>query len=456
MSVNLFLLSVLAYVVIFFYWMVDRKLNDDIFSAVKVFCMFSCLSTFPLVWYSLSSTAIDNYIFTEVTAMYQDRELVLFSYLSTLLILVVTGFGILLGSYYNGSFIPFVLDKLYALRLIDIYEKAKGQKSYVFAIFLMIFGFLFYFIYVYKMGGINNIWANLLNRADMSAGLMYFQKFYFFAMSLGSLILIAYYLRRKKFFLAIATVVLVVAIFGSLNQRGPAAVYLFNVLLVYHFTYKRIKSIFRLKYVSLVLVLLVFLSSFAEIRLNGPDKYMDEPSLLLDDMANNFEKQVIARFGRLERDIVILGYFNEHDFWYGSSYYSVVTAPIPRNILVDKAPVDTGRYLGAMAFGHEITPPVATIDLPYSYSWPEGNWAGYMNFGYLGLFGLCVLSGFIFGAMYRYARVSGFVLGPVIFFSMHTFNAPFVLSPLGLVDILIYSVFLFVCTFIFRIRLKGG
>src|SRR5690606_40495909 len=111
------------------------------------------------------------------------------------------------------------------------------------------------------------------------------------------------------------------------------------------------------------LLLLMFMVVSVQFRVPGSiEKYAAAPGELLVDVSNTFERHVIARFGRVERDIVVLKYFKDNELWYGASYSSLITAPLPRNIYEEKPPVDTGRYLLAMSKGEIIYPPIPVSD----------------------------------------------------------------------------------------------
>jgi len=149
--------------------------------------------------------------------------------------------------------------------------------------------------------------------------------------------------------------------------------------------------------------------------------------------------------------VLIVSYFDNHQYWLGSAYFSLLAAPIPRGVWADKPPVDSGVYLRNIALGAEVNPPVPLNQLiPTGYT--ERNWAGYMNYGLFGLIALHVFSGALFALVYNYMRCSDYSVGTVVFYSIFAYGGTISLSPLGITGILTNIFFLSVLMALSRFR----
>ena len=434
--------------------LMERKLQpQDTFSAGRVFAYFAILGNIPLIYFALNAEALEEIVFGAIDPQYRSVELVGLAYCVYIFTTITTYLGILWGSGVAGGKGWRLLNLVFGFRAISLMGASSQGKLVRFCWLMIAVGFGIYLLFVIKMGGLINIWMNLGQRQVLSAGLGYLQTFYMFTVTLGLLLLWPIYFRKKKYLSLSALLFVIVFMLASIGQRAPVLALFFSLMVVHHYGCRRLKAIFNLKNCSLVVFLLTFFIVTVQFRTPGAvERYFSEPTTLLADSLASIERHVIARFGRVERDIVIIQYFSENELWFGASYLSVLVAPIPRGFYEDKPPVDTGRYLVAMAKGGRVNPPVPTNMLP-SYGWPDGNMAGYMNFHLPGLFFLNFLSGAFLGFFYVCVKLSKYNPGVTGIYALLAWYGGVKLSPMGIVDILTTFVWLFIWLVIYRLKL---
>lgn len=447
----------LLFVVSIFFIENKGKNKKNYFSPISIFVYFSILSYLPLVLGAFNVEIIKNYIFSQVSFRYHDIDLIREAYLFTAISILVSYFGIFFGLK-NRVGLNTLFNKVFGLQIynnknsnIYLTNKENSKRLYHIGFSFVLVGLLIYSYFIYKIGGLFNLWLNLHMRVDFAAGLGYFQQIYSFLLNFGALLCLSISLLHRQYFRSVFLIMLVVFVLASLGQRGPVASFVFSILVVYHLKVKRI-NIMSVKLALLVFLLISFMLISVQFRTpNAIENYFNNPTKLLIDSSDSFVRHFVFRFSRLERDIVILDYFRENNFWLGTSYYSILTAPIPSSLYLDKPPVDTGRYLNAMAQGEKIVPPVSVRQLPPS-SWPDGNWAGYMNFYLPGFIVFFFVSGFIFGWVYQYVKFLRYSSGAVVFYAMIAYGGGVTLSPSGVVNLLMFFFLLFSTTLILRIK----
>lgn len=454
MDILLLILAILYYLVLLVIVVFDGKLlGHDTFSPGRVVAYFGVLSGFSLLWFAVSENALEELVFNNVHFMYKDLDLVRLAYLYTIFGILIQYAGVVFGakikhrrlSMFMNLFLPLGIFERNGTRAANLH-----RPMYC-GVLMYVLGLIAYLYFIDRMGGLSDLWNNLNERVERSAGLGYLQSFYTFSLLFGSLLILYSLWYRKRYIQIFLVVSLTVFILASLGQRGPVALFIFSMIIIFHYKIKPIKNILSFKNMVLGGLLLLFMIVSVQYRVPGTvQRYNDHPDEILTDVASSFERHVVARFGRLERDVVILGYFAENEFWLGRSYYSLLTAPLPRNIYPDKPPVDTGRYLLAMAEGEIITPPVSVEDLPSS-SWPDGNWAGYMNFYIPGFMLAFFLSGAIFGMVYQHVRFCNYTVGAVAFYAIFSWGGAPTVGPLGIVNLLIILIMAIFWCFFFKI-----
>lgn len=454
MDIVLLMLAVLYYLALLLIVIIDRRLlGRDTFSPGRVIAYFGILSGLSLLWFAVSDSALEELVFNNVDAKYKDLNLVRLAYLYTIFGILIQYAGVIFGAKIRHRRLSMLMNLFLPLGIFERnrIKAATPHRPFYCGVLMYVLGVIVYLYFLNRVGGLSDLWNNLHERVERSAGLGYLQGFYTFSLLFGSLLIVYSLWWRKKYLQIFIVVFSTVFILASLGQRGPVAVFIFSMVIIFHYKIKPIKNILKLKNIALCGLLLLFMIVSVQYRVPGAvQRYNDNPREIITDAASSFERHIVARFGRLERDIVVLGYFAENELWLGRSYYSLLTAPLPRNIYHDKPPVDTGRYLLAIAEGEIIMPPVSVEDLPSS-SWPDGNWAGYMNFYIPGFVLAFFLSGAILGLVYQHVRFCNYTVGAVAFYAIFSWGGAPTVGPLGIVNILITFVMAIFWCFFFKI-----
>ncbi|WPF89978.1 O-antigen polymerase [Cyanobacterium aponinum AL20118] len=375
----------------------------------------------------------------------------IFAYIMTVFSSILTYLGIVCGYSIKNKSLFLIFNKIIGITVFKIKKISDIKNIFTIGLFFIGFGICVYIYFLMRMGGLVDLWLNLNQRVERAAGLGYFQSFYSFAISMGSLICLYVTFSKNKYFTSILIFLLNSFVLLSLGQRGPLLSFIISVMILRHYGIERFRKLFTLKRLFLIILMIIISLISVQFRqINAVEKYSGNVGLLMTDAFESFETHLLLRFSRVERDVVILKYFDENDFWLGSSYLSLVTAPIPRNIFPDKPPVDTGRYLLGMAEGRIINPPMPVSELPPS-SWPEANWAGYMNFGILGFILLFFISGVIPAWIYNFMKFHSFSIGSILLYT--EFCRVSVLSPSGIVGILTNLILFFILSFAYKLYL---
>lgn len=434
----IFLSGLNIFVLLLLLWLERNLAGKNIFSPGSLFIYFAMLPALSNLYFSIFRDNFNNVVLDLVAPEYRDINYVYIAIAMNIVANITTYLGILYGVRSKIKYFKFVLDKILYARYLSFNDKlrTKNEKLLLkFGIITFILGLIVYGIFLRKIGGLFQLWQELSERSTKNAGLGYYQTFYMIAIQLGAMVLLWYALKNKKKLLQILITILTIFILGSMGARGPVIIFLLSILIMYHYLIKRVPKIFTIKFVTLLLFLPIFIVLMLQFRNNSSKFLLNNTNLLIKNSINSFESGFIARVGRLERDIVILKYFDENNFWWGKSFYGLIYAPIPRSILPDKPPNDSGMYLRVMALGQRVDPPMPVKQLGTS-SWPEANWVGYMNWGFPGFIFFFFLSGLLFGKFYKYVKHHGFPVIPTCLFTIISIGGPPILSPPGIINLI--------------------
>jgi len=397
------------------FYLLDRRHNNDTFSAVKLIAYFACIELFVLVWFSIDSNSIEELIFEPLALVFRDMQLVYLAYFFSIIIYFSVSVGAFFGSYGTGR-MPLLIDKLF------LHSRAIGRKHGLFlGIFLYALGVILFLFFLKQLGGLTSIltWPQY-GLSTKTAGLGYLQTAYNLLTMLGIFLIYAAIAKKRQWLLLTVFIIGAVFMLAVLGQRTPVGTMVFAILLIHHYNVKNIRNILSIKMGVLVILMVSFLFFFLQVRGGG---------------TNQFKIDVIQRLGVIERQVVVIGYFNEHDFWYGGLYESLLHAYKLRSSFPDKPPIDTGVYLYTIRQDVVIHPPVPFNSLEQN-SWPDGYLAGYMSFGFIGLILVSVISGLVFGFFYRLVLLSNFATGPIIFYGLLGFMGAKPLSPYWITQLL--------------------
>lgn len=445
-------LSVLNVVLLLSLYRIDQKIYfNNIFSPGALFIYFAFIPALSNLYFSFNQDSFIKNVLGLVSPIYRDFFYVYLALFFVIIGNLITYLGIYVGTKSDNIYFNGLMNQIFRpnyLRNINWHNLNQIKVAFKFGLTVYLLGLIAYVIFLSKIGGLFNLWQELSGRTVLNAGLGYLQTFYNYSIQIGAMLLLWVAIKNKNRKLQILLIIGTSVVIGSMGARGPVLIFIFSIILMYHYTVKRIVSLINYKSILIAIVIPFFIVGMLQFRTNSFTYLSQNTDVLISKSISSLESGFIARIGRLERDIVILKYFETNDYWWGKSFYGLVYAPIPRSMIYQKPPNDTGMYLRSMALGNIVEPPMPISSLENS-SWPEGNWVGYMNWGFPGFIVFFYLSGLLFGKFYWYIKKDHFPLFPAIIFSIIAIGGPPILSTPGLIKILmifiiVYALIIFV------------
>lgn len=447
-----FISIILIFLVLLVFSLLDYSRSDKIkITPVLIFITFTALAHLASIIYLFNDHYLNEYVLYRVHASFRSTESISFIYLLYLLSVTISVSFVYIGYYGKFHRLQRITSKIL---LFD--REISERKAFRLGIILIIFGIFFYLYFINKIGGLSFLWSQLHLRTQLTAGYGYISLTYTSFLTVGFLLAYKSLLKKSKI-LTLLIALLIVFIFGSLSQRGPVIGFLFSCMLYHNYKIKPIKKVFSPKTIILFTFSFVIMISMSQFRSSDfRNEFKEDPSVLLVGVSDSVMKNLVLRMGALERHIVIVEYFSNNNLWWGASYISLIYAPIPSNMIDNKPPLDTGVYLYNIANGADITPP-KPIDDMLRTSWPEGNWAGYMNFGVPGLLIFSAFSAWLYGFIGRLIIVNNFNTFATIFFVLIAFGGSITLSPYGIFGFLgtVAPVYLISLLALIRFRSKN-
>jgi hypothetical protein len=433
----LFISVIYLIVVVFFYNLSINKYIDKL-NPVAMLSLFSALDAISLIWFAVYPDHREALIYSQIySTEHKTITVVLLSYLISIvgyLCMASTLFILLPRKYFH----------------LNLKIETMQNKNYYGLVFWLI-GILLTFNSVIDFGGVHELWFVYVLQGREPDGIGYVHLISHGFICIGGAILYQNFYKLKKYlaiFLMLGVSIFFLAIFG---RRSPVLLFIMMILFTHNYKIKKIKNLFTgitLAVGSFFLLLALFLVSLRP----SSDTY-----LIGDNTTIGFKiaGDLIMRVGTLERKMVVIGYFNLDNLWFGQSYYSIISAPIPRSIFIEKPVVDTGIYIKDIA-ENGTTVVNRDVALLPATSWPDGNLAGWMNFHFIGFIFLTIFSGIIYGGFYRYMRNKEFNFSYIYIYSTLCYWGAPNLSPMGIVRILsivvlVFLVYAFTCVF-FRKR----
>ncbi|MDO9005988.1 MAG: hypothetical protein Q7V20_21295 [Aquabacterium sp.] len=431
-------LSLINAVVLLLIILIDRKIfRGNVFSPGAIFAYFALLPALSGIYFSFRSDKFDEIILAQLDAAYHDRYYANVALLLTMLSNITVYVGIAMGYFARGEVTTFVFNRVFMFRGFesgDRGEKNIDKRVWLFGGIVFALGLVAYVAFLTIIGGLFALWAELHLRSVKNAGLGYLQTFFMMAIQIGATSMLYISFKYDRTGRSIIIILLSAFVLGSIGARGPVLTFLLSILLLYHFKIKKFQKLISPQLVALSLFVPIFVVAMLQFRGNSPGGPSKEFSELASNSIGSIEQGFIARIGRIERDMVILKYFDDNDFWFGASYLGLIYAPIPRSLFPEKPPNDTGMYLRVMALGDRVSPPQPVSTLGSS-GWPEGNWAGYMNWGFPGFFFLFYVSGYLLGGFYGYLVRNNFPIFATCIYSVFAVGGAPSLSVAGLINL---------------------
>ena len=371
-------------------------------------------------------------------------------------------FSIVFGVYFLVSFLTCLFLYLFSkirflfsrvsLLYFNCLATADIYRNFKLSLFFYLASVFSLLLYVGYVGGYTYLWQNIGARQDIFAGSGFFLRLVVLSLQFFGVSIFLNLITRSRI-LAIFFVLLTSGFLFSLGGRLSVFEFLFCIFFAYIF-FVGIARI-RLSYIFILVMLVVFSVFVGELRKPTTLEAMREsPVAYIEKFSGGFLKAVMPYTIPVQRDVVIVEYFSSRDFWYGASYSSVLYGFFPSALIPDKPPVDTGRYIVALANGFEITPPVPVGKLP-NYGWPESFMAGYVNFGIVGVIGIVFLSCLVVVYFYKALLFRPSVVLVMIYSSLMVRGVKY-LDPLNIISLTIFIIVLtilaVITSFFLRVR----
>lgn len=327
------------------------------------------------------------------------------------------------------------------------YKQSRKYKLWGYILYALgIWGFL---LTMFKVGGIAFFYSNLGLRTYLVRDLDF--ELYLLSLLNYAPLLIVYSKKWSHSKISIIEIILIVlaGLMVGLGGRKALLMLAIQCVVIYHYvvTPINVKKILSLKFVSLILLMFFFFTTFSKLRTEGAaDEFLHDPIAFYMDNNQGGIKEALAGESYVPFYVAIVDYFDKHDNWGGATFTSIASAFLPSSFYPQKPPVDDGMYLYSIAHGKQVSPPMPAKSLDGT-SWPlETFGAMYANFGLWSVpFGMLIVGltiGFVFKRMVRLHYPFKFVLFYV--FVLFTFEV----STLRIVQAIITFVMLSVVQFI--------
>lgn len=263
-------------------------------------------------------------------------------------------------------------------------------------------GVICFFIVIRNIGGISFLLNNLSKRAHLLKGEGYIFTIMQASITL-SVCLSTYNLKNNKsnafkgrFLLILVGSLIILSCFGG---RTPSINLIINIILILNFTNPKFKLI-SIKNVILCIFIWGYILVMPMLRTEDSISiYTKNPSLLFSQVSKDIF-EIIEEISIVDENMFVFNQFNSRNYWYGSSYFDLIKAPIPSKIFPNKPPVDDGMYIWNLLIGNDVKPSTP-VNQMHNSSWPL-NTTGmmYANFGIIGIVIGMVIMGYIYSYTY--------------------------------------------------------
>lgn len=235
---------------------------------------------------------------------------------------------------------------------------------------------------------------------------------------------------RKSLFRLGTVVVCVVVGLMLTGGRKPFMMviyylFFFTILGMCRFDIRQYKKVL----VFIPIVILMFMTPRVLRDRNNLTSFMSTGQI----SSNMFSEKGVESVGDLSYIYTYVGlvnYFNQENYYYGTTFVDLLYSFVPRKYLENKPPVDDGKYVATLfRTGKRLDHP-SRLDDMYISSWPPetlGN--GYMNFGIVGVSIFAFILGNIYCWFYRKLqnstsnnRLYYLVMYPYVLFAFHLTN----------------------------------
>lgn len=317
------------------------------------------------------------------------------------------------------------------------------NETKILGILFVIIGLISFIVLMRYVGGMKYFFTHLYLRTILVKGATFSLWFLNF-LNIGTLLLIYYtYIKYKKIKIINIILILISGIFCGLGGRTIMVFLVIQSVIMWNYLVKKIKlkNFFKIRFFLTGIVGVLFLNFFVFLR--SPEKtkqFLKMPMIF-------FQQNSIGLLDTLMKEsyvkyfMFIIQYFENKNFWYGSTFKGLLTAIIPSAVYRNKPPVDEGMYLYSIAQGREDIFPTMPVGELNGSSYPLETFGSlYVNFGIIGLFLGMILFGYILGKVYRKMIEKNMSFKWLILYSLFLFR--FQISVFGIFNMFINYILL--------------
>jgi oligosaccharide repeat unit polymerase len=364
---------------------IKNVMTDDVYYHYAIVYMIICISTFPLIRYTVSKTLKVKQIGNRFT---------------------------LRANLTNANYLNIGL-------------------------LLLLIALLSSLLKLNQIGGITYVLANIVNRIELTSGYGYFGLLENVFYTLSVLYLYKYKYESKDviisntiFYVSLITSVFFLSLYGGRKSTIFLIIFIFvyKSILEDKINYKQLVIIFS----SMILYFLLVLYLRSGALIVG-----ETYSIAFSDDAFNLFT-FVANVSYVDIYVYVLYNLQYTDLWFGSVYLDLFYSPLPSSIYIDKPPVDEGRYLRSILDGMSVSPSTPTRMLYGSSLPPETFGNAILNFGYVGIIPFYLILSISYGHVYKKMIKSNFDINYIFIYLYVIFN--FEISNLRIFQLFVFIV----------------
>lgn len=273
-----------------------------------------------------------------------------------------------------------------------------------------------YGVFIYRIGGIVYLLANLDKRVEMQSGQYVLQLLNFLSFSV-LLFMLCIKLKNNVWDKILFWTLLVLSclIFSSFGARKNTLILIIMVLVSYHYTIKNLRFSTINKPLIAILALLLSLYILVVPVLRQKDGIN---KMLAGEInyARSFNiKFLLYNVSYTYIDVFTANYFNQDNIWKLSGFTDPVTVFLTKGDKASAPPVDQGVYFWNIVKNKKYyRPPVSRGEMDKN-SWPIENFGfGFANFWYPGIIIAFFLQGIVFAFVYTILKKE--IYNPVLIY----------------------------------------